>query len=174
MPKIFTSKTQKIGKLAEDAVAKYLIEKGFEIVEQNYTRKWGEIDIIVKGPSVLSGQKIKTQSELSNLVHGSRETSKTLHFIEVKAVSRGTGLTNIIERPGQYRPEDNMHPSKIQKMKTTVAIYLMSVIEDDKRHEIERKRHEKLEPEWQCDLIVAYVDKVGKKITLKPLWNIIL
>ena len=58
-------KTQATGKAGEDAAAKYLESKGFSIVERNYWKKWGEIDIIA-------------------------EKAKKLHFVEVKAVSHET------------------------------------------------------------------------------------
>lgn len=37
---------QTIGKIGEEAAAKFLAGKGFKIVERNYKKKWGEIDII--------------------------------------------------------------------------------------------------------------------------------
>ena len=44
--KIFTSETQKIGEIGEEVACKYLINKGFTVLERNFTRKAGEIDII--------------------------------------------------------------------------------------------------------------------------------
>ncbi len=48
MPKVFTSKTQKLGEIGEDVAVKFLMKHGFAIIERNYTRKWGEIDIVAK------------------------------------------------------------------------------------------------------------------------------
>lgn len=61
MPRVFTSEKQKIGKLGEDIACKFLVKHGFKIVCQNYTKKWGELDIVT-------------------------EKGKRLHFIEVKSV----------------------------------------------------------------------------------------
>ena len=44
--KHFTSQKQKIGKIGEDIACKYLENKGFTILERNFTVKAGEIDII--------------------------------------------------------------------------------------------------------------------------------
>lgn len=55
-----------VGKLGESIVCKWLKNKGFSIVERNYLKPWGEIDVIAK------------------------KGGKT-HFIEVKAVSRESG-----------------------------------------------------------------------------------
>ena len=46
--KKFTSKSQKIGELGEDLACKFLMKHEFIISERNYTRKWGEIDIIAE------------------------------------------------------------------------------------------------------------------------------
>lgn len=54
-----------VGKIGEDIAEKYLRKKGFEIVERNYRKPYGEIDIVA------------------------RKGSKT-HFVEVKTVSYET------------------------------------------------------------------------------------
>ena len=46
--KKFTSKSQKIGQIGENVASKYLVKHGFSIVERNYTKKWGEIDIVAR------------------------------------------------------------------------------------------------------------------------------
>ena len=46
--KNFTSKSQKIGKIGEDIAAKFLMKHGFSVLDRNYTKKWGEIDIIAQ------------------------------------------------------------------------------------------------------------------------------
>src|SRR3990167_3686565 len=62
MPKIFTSEKQKIGKLGEDIACRFLVKHKFSVICQNYTKKWGELDIVA-------------------------EKDKKLHFIEVKSMS---------------------------------------------------------------------------------------
>ena len=36
----------KVGKIGEDIACRYLKDKGYKIIERNFRRKWGEIDII--------------------------------------------------------------------------------------------------------------------------------
>ena len=57
------SPKRKIGDIGEQIVAVYLETKGFRVLERNYLRKWGEIDIVA-------------------------EKGQLLIFIEVKSVSR--------------------------------------------------------------------------------------
>ena len=99
MPKIFTSKTQKIGEMGENIAIKFLVKHGFSLLERNYTKKWGEIDIVA-------------------------EKDKKLHFIEVKSVSCET-LTKVIHKTDNYRPEDNVHPWKMKRLSRTIQTFLL-------------------------------------------------
>ena len=111
MPKVFTSETQKIGELGENIAVKFLIKHGFSILDRNYTKKWGEIDIVA-----LKGAK--------------------LYFVEVKSVSRITSyLINSTE--GDYRPEENMHPWKMKRMSRTIQTYLFSKKFDDREWQVD-------------------------------------
>ena len=65
MPKVFTSDTQKTGEIGENIAVKFLVKQGFSILDRNYTKKWGELDIVAK-------------------------KDNKLYFIEVKSVSRET------------------------------------------------------------------------------------
>jgi len=100
MPKIFTSKSQKKGKLGEDIAERFLMKHNFIILDRNVTKKWGEIDIIA-------------------------EKDNILHFIEVKSVSFDFTIIEGASRYKQYiRPEENMTFHKIKKMKRTIDGYL--------------------------------------------------
>ena len=105
MPKIFTSKTQKTGEIGENVAVKFLMKHGFAILDRNYTKKWGEIDIIA-------------------------EKSNKIYFIEVKSVSRIT-LEDISNEIDQYHPEDNMHPWKMKRLSRVIQTYLLSKKLDD-------------------------------------------
>lgn len=94
---------QKIGRLGEDIAVKYLENKGFSIIERNYLKKCGEIDIIAKKAGIT-------------------------HFIEVKSVSRETShrsdLWDVSRVTDKYRPEDNLHPYKLKRLARTIQLYL--------------------------------------------------
>jgi putative endonuclease len=108
MPKVFTSEKQKIGEIGENVACKFLVKHGFTILERNYTKKWGEIDIVAQ------------RQENRGL---------KLYFIEVKAVTRDlSNVSRITSKDSldQYRPEDNMHPWKLKRLSRTIQTYLVS------------------------------------------------
>jgi putative endonuclease len=92
-----------IGDLGESLACKYLESKGYSIVDRNYSRKCGELDIIAK------------------------DANRRLRFIEVKSKTSelsgylGKGVKH--ETSG-YRPEDNVNPAKIRKLVRISQVYL--------------------------------------------------
>ena len=102
MPKVFTSETQKIGEIGENIAVKFLMKHDFSIIDRNYTRKWGELDIVA-------------------------EKDSKLYFIEVKSVSRNDLNKVSQETLDQYKPEDNMHPWKLKRMSRTIQTYLLNM-----------------------------------------------
>lgn len=97
--KNFTSSSQKIGELGEDVACKFLAEHGFSILERNYTKKWGEIDIIA-------------------------QKEEKRYFIEVK--SKSVSDLNFVFSNETNRPEENMHVWKMKRLRRVVETYLIS------------------------------------------------
>lgn len=91
---------QKVGETGENVACKFLMKHGFEIIERNYRKKWGEIDIIAKKSGIL-------------------------RFIEVKTVSC-ENLDNVIrETNDSIRPEENVHPWKLKRLSRVIQSYLL-------------------------------------------------
>ena len=112
MPKVFTSETQKIGEIGENIAVKFLVKHGFSILDRNYTKKWGEIDIVA-------------------------EKENKIYFIEVKSVSRETLNDVTHETLDQYHPEDNMHPWKLKRLSRVIQTYLLSKNLDEKEWQVD-------------------------------------
>lgn len=114
---------QIVGKIGEDCACKYLQKLGYKIVDRNYLKKWGEIDIVA-------------------------QKDKKLHFVEVKSVSRNIDSAKLRvtqETKDDYRPEDNMHPWKLQRLGRVIQSYLLDKDISDKT-------------EWQFDVATVYID----------------
>lgn len=118
MPKVFTSETQKTGEIGENIAVKFLMKHNFSILDRNYTKKWGEIDIVA-------------------------EKRSKLYFVEVKSVSRETLDTFIpksyddSDERYEHRPEDNMHPWKLKRLARVIQTYLMSKRLDEKEWQLD-------------------------------------
>ncbi len=101
--KVFTSDKQKTGEIGEEVVCKFLMKHGHEILERNYTKKWGEIDIV------------SVTRETDNF-------ATILHFIEVKSIKVGN-LDQV--KYMHYDPAQNMHPMKARRLLRTIETYLL-------------------------------------------------
>lgn len=92
---------QHIGRLGEDIAVKHLENKGFTVIERNYLKKYGEIDLIAQKDDII-------------------------HFIEVKSVSYESSSNVSRVTPDNYRPEDNIHAQKLKRLSRTIQAYLLS------------------------------------------------
>lgn len=52
---------QTVGKLGEDIASKYLIKLGWKIINRNYQKRYGEIDIIARDKNTLVFVEVKTR-----------------------------------------------------------------------------------------------------------------
>jgi len=126
-PKKPTGK-QVIGKIGEDCACKYLEINGYKIIDRNYLRKWGEIDIVAKDGNILHFIEVKSVSQLLS------ESADGTDPI----VTRGTSMDG-------YRPEDNMHPWKLKRLSRVIQSYLLDKDISDGI-------------DWQFDVATVYVD----------------
>lgn len=76
--KQFTSPAQKRGEIGEKIAQKYLLNKGFFIIEVNYTKRIGEIDIVALQSGIIHFIEVKTifQSYLSSVSHETASKGK--------------------------------------------------------------------------------------------------
>lgn len=87
--------TRHIGDLGEEVACTWLKKRGYLIIEQNYLKKWGEIDIVAA-------------------------KDKIVHFIEVKSV-----FVKEYEGNKGHRPEENVHELKVRRLKRVIQTYLL-------------------------------------------------
>ena len=92
--KNFVSKTQKTGEIGENIACKYLENNGFKVIDRNYTRKWGEIDVVATRKNML-------------------------HLIEVKSVF----CDDLDMEAIMIRPEENLHGRKLARLRKIIQTY---------------------------------------------------
>jgi len=86
-----------VGRAGEDIACRFLESKGYKILDRNFWKPWGEIDIIA-------------------------ERNGAVRFIEVKAVSHK--VSSSISREIDYRPEALVDTRKLRKLAKTAALYM--------------------------------------------------
>ena len=130
---------KKIGGLGEQIATNYLKNKGFTILEKNYLKKWGEIDLVARGTTA---------------------NGPIIRFIEVKTVSYETKseLNHAISH-GTWRPEENIHFKKIERLNRAIESWLMD---------------HKYEGDWEIDALAVRLVTREKYATVKYLPGIVL
>jgi len=93
---------RKIGDLGENLACKFLKKEGLKIVERNYWKKWGEIDIVAFDKKV-----------------------DKLHFIEVKTVSCEGVREGVTAKMEDYQVENNIHLWKLERLTRVFQTYLL-------------------------------------------------
>lgn len=84
--------TKIVGDYGEKIAANYLRKKGFVILDLNYWRKWGELDIVASKDGIV-------------------------HFVEVKTVSYETKQKlEYAVSCGAWRPEEQVHQFKLHQI----------------------------------------------------------
>ena len=64
---------QKVGTIGESIAEQFLRQKGYKIIEKNYRKKWGEIDINAEKANTVRFVEVKTVSRESRAVHRPEE-----------------------------------------------------------------------------------------------------
>ncbi|MDP3800469.1 MAG: YraN family protein [bacterium] len=150
----------KVGKAGEDIACKYLENKGYKIMERNFIRKWGEIDIICLKGNNKSSIWNKVYSNIFNVLRKTNNDKSQLNtddfyvpqgtglnklvFVEVKTLKNGAGLN----------PEDNLTESKKKKLIRTCELY----VSDNPIY---------INTEWQIDAILIKIDHNLKKASIR-------
>jgi putative endonuclease len=86
--------TRAIGNKGEYIACAFLSHRGYAIIDRNFLKSWGELDIIAK-----YGQEV--------------------HFFEVKSVTYTES-----PRGAFHRPEDNVHGLKVRSIGRMIETYL--------------------------------------------------
>lgn len=85
---------KRVGRTGEDIACLFLERKGYRVIERNYRKPWGEIDVIA-------------------------EKAGTVRFVEVKTIS-----VSDFSREIGYRPEELVDARKLRKLARTAALYM--------------------------------------------------
>ncbi len=97
MPLVTTKKT---GDLGERIAAQFLIKRGYTIVERNYWRKWGELDLVA-------------------------QRNGHIHFIEVKSATYKTKAELEYSVTHEtWHPEEQVHQFKLHQISKALETWI--------------------------------------------------
>ena len=127
-----------IGKYGEDKACEYLVKNGYKIIERNYRKPWGELDIIAKSPEgILVFVEVKTM-----------RSPYGRSFMPTADLQKGwTERKQLGNEVAELLPEEQMTSAKIKKFKRTAALYAQN--------------NEKLinNRGWRCDVITLTISE---------------
>jgi putative endonuclease len=81
-----TEKRRK-GDIGEDITCKYLENKGYRVVDRNYLKPWGEIDVVAEKANILSFIEVKTVTR-ENAVYNGVRPEENFHATKLKRLYR--------------------------------------------------------------------------------------
>ncbi len=90
---------RKTGDIGEEVVCQYLERKGFRVLERNYLRKWGEIDIIAEKGDLISFVEVKTVTRATGL-----RPEENMHPAKLKRLHRAIQTYLLDRKVPEERP----------------------------------------------------------------------
>jgi len=152
------------GRLGEDLAYRFLVKSGYSIIEQNYWKKWGEIDIVAKKNEKLHFIEVKC---VSCLPAQAGEIMPNVSDLYVKVGEKTDYVSHETTKKDQFRPEDNVHQWKLERLSRTIQTYLLE-------KQVSGLPAQAGETEWQLDVITVYLDKKRLISRVKILENVII
>lgn len=151
------SKRRQLGNLAEDIAEVFLVKSGFTIIDRNYLRKCGELDIVAKIRNIIHFIEVKGSFSRE------RDYKSVSRIFSQNSFTKDDFKINLSRVTGDidgYSPEENFHYQKQKRMKRAIETYIMenSNISDF---------------EWEVDLITVTIDLFKKEAIIKHIENIV-
>lgn len=136
------TKKSEVGKLGEDIACEYLLNKSFTIIERNFRKPWGELDIITKSPNgVLVFVEVKTIRQYGHPTGDLPKGDNVATYSD-----QSIGIAELL-------PEENLTAAKLRKLQRTAYLYAgfnEDLIDDNKG--------------WRIDLVAITINEFGTNI----------
>lgn len=162
------SEKRRLGNLAEDICEVFLVKAGYKILNRNYLKKWGELDIVAKKNGIVRFIEVKAQSTGVTREMVSHETGNIVsRWFSRKRFTPQSFKINVSRESDEdigddirYRPEENVHAGKQKRMVRAIQSY----IAEDKIGE---------DDEWEIDIMTVGFDFSQKTAIIKHIQNVI-
>ena len=157
------SPKRKKGNIAEEVTVSYLKNNGFTIKDQNYLKKWGEIDIVAEKYGKVHFIEVKSSTWGKN--DGFWETEEKIDWkIELFSTKGGQAREiweHVLSSNVSIDPVWNMTKKKKLRISRVIRTYLAD-------------RYREIEPDFQIDLVSVLLDFYRKTAYIKQIENILL
>ena len=165
--------TQKVGSLGEELTVKFLVKRGYRILDRNYWRPWGELDIVAEKKGRIHFVEVKAKS--AQIVSDETPAVKPrgLGLLRDKQNADVSDETQASQRElarmyirskikkDRFRAEDNVNSSKMKRLGRIIQTYLMG-------------KHVSDETDWQFDVATVLIDRETKKAKINLIEGLIL
>ena len=129
------------GKLGEDLACEYLVNNKYKVIERNFRRPWGELDIIAKDSrGVLVFVEVKTMKKYDNSANNAAIAEYDESFKNNPAILRYARHKIGYRDLSQILPEENLTAAKLKKLKRTAELYANTnpnLVDDNKGYRID-------------------------------------
>ena len=158
--------TQTVGSLGEELTVKFLKKRGYKILDRNYRRPWGELDIVAKLKKKVHFVEVKTMSQdfVSDETREDASTTsrivthETSTALDKKGESKSSEHSKI--NTDNFRPEDHMTRNKMKRLSRIIQTYLMG-------------KHVSDETDWQFDVATVLIETETRRAKINLMENII-
>ena len=138
---------------------RFLVKLCFRILERNFLRRCGELDIVAEKEGVIHFVEVKS---VSHEMGASQEEGLGQSDGDVtRETGYGVRTSYGPESRDSYRPEDNVHPQKVARLRRIIQIYLSG-------------RHVSDETPWQFDIATVFIDGERRSAKINFIEDIIL
>ena len=151
------SPKRKKGNIAEEIVVSHLKNSGFRVLDQNYLKKWGEIDIVTEKLRKIHFIEVKS-SVLRN-------SDSFTDFEDIKSweivISEGSDSVSRETNESILNPVWNMTNKKKLRLSRITRTYLAD-------------KYDETMPEFQIDLVSVLLDFYQKIAYINRIENVLL
>ena len=157
--------TQKVGALGEELVVQFRVKRGYKMLDRNYRRPWGELDVVAERKGKIHFVEVKALSR-----NVSDETSrkgvslfKHAQALVSSETSRERSLRYVTSKvpKDRFRAEDSVGPHKLKRLSRIIQTYLMG-------------KHVSDETSWQFDVATVLLDEETKRAKINLIEELIL
>ena len=156
------SEKRRLGNLGEDIVEMFLVKRGYKIIDRNYLKKWGELDIVAKHNNEVVFFEVKSKVTRENRGGNNMNVSRTVSHDSFTANDFDVKISREMDGSGdEFSPSENVHTPKLKRIYRAIQSYCAEKRVSDNQ-------------EWRIDVIIVVIDFLKKEAIINHIENIVI